>query len=212
VINLLGRKGGKKNPPELLEPQSGEFTRLSTRRGVQVVYPDDTFISGFPKSGTNWMRFLLGYMRNPGEEISFRNLNRFVPDLHNKEFTDDIPRPRIIKTHFAKFEQFPRCFYICRDGRDIMVSYYHYAVQKKQFEGNFSRFLPWIHRHCYYGTWHEHVDAALDFVEAHPDRGLFVRYEDMLADPVAGATRIRAVLRLGLDARGSGARFEPVQI
>src|SRR5690606_19622633 len=104
---------------------------FKSRYGMKPIFPDDTIIVGYPKSGTTWMRFLVANMLRPEWEITFRNLQEAVPGIHHPQIFDpEFPRPRFIKTHFPSYDEFPRFVYIYRDGRDVMVSHYHYAIQK----------------------------------------------------------------------------------
>src|SRR5690606_34698900 len=141
-------------------------------------FPDDTIIVGYPKSGTTWMRFLVANMLRPEWEITFRNLQEAVPGIHHPQIFDpEFPRPRFIKTHFPSYDEFPRFVYIYRDGRDVRVSHYHYAIQKwpkakRMFEGQFGRFIRKNYPHKHYGAWHEHVERAIAFAERYPERAL----------------------------------------
>ena len=44
-----------------------------------TVYPDDTFLVSYPKSGNTWVRFLLANLLFPDEEVGFANINRLLP-------------------------------------------------------------------------------------------------------------------------------------
>jgi hypothetical protein len=171
-------------------------TLFQSRYGKRPIYHDDTVIVGYPKSGTTWMRFLIANMLRPDLELTFRNLQEVVPSIHQPQIFDpNFARPRFLKTHFPAYDAFPRTIYIYRDGRDVMVSHYHYAIQKwehakKRFTSRFGRFLRENYPHKHYGAWHEHVQRAFDFADQHPDRILIVRYEDMLQNPHAGAAKI----------------------
>jgi len=44
-----------------------------------AVFPDDTFLVSYPKSGNTWARFLIANLIHPGEKIDFSNVNRIIP-------------------------------------------------------------------------------------------------------------------------------------
>jgi estrone sulfotransferase len=174
-----------------------EWTR---RFGKVRIYKDDIFIVSYPKSGNTWVRFLIAQLLHPnsGDSTNLHNIDSKIPDLHvsaSRAYLDSIPRPRFIKTHYPGFEYFPKFIYIYRDGRDVMVSYYHYLVNLELFNGTFSEFLreallPEGTPGHPMRTWHSHVERALDYARAHPTRVLMLQYERMLDDPVEATTRL----------------------
>lgn len=144
----------------------------------------DIFISSYPKSGNTWVRFLIANMLCENEDVSFRNIEKIVPDIHKSlDIINDLSSNRIIKTHYPLSKCYPQMIYIFRDGRDVMVSQYHYEIQNGRFEGSFAEFLrdPPINS---FGTWHEHVEQALEYNNKFPDRVLLLQYEDLLTDPL----------------------------
>jgi hypothetical protein len=44
------------------------------------VYPDDTFLVSYPRSGNTWTRFLIANLAYPHESVSFLNIERLIPD------------------------------------------------------------------------------------------------------------------------------------
>jgi hypothetical protein len=151
------------------------------RRALQItVRDDDVFIVSYPRSGNTWMRFLLANLLAPQETITFRNIENFVPDLHKSAAVlDDWPGRRYIKSHHPCYDRYPRFIYLFRDGRDAVVSYYHYVTEKKAFIGGFDEFL-FSPRAAKFGSWREHVSGALDFAASYPGRVLVLQYERML--------------------------------
>lgn len=176
--------------------RAGLYDERAAAVRLSRLYPDDTFIVSYPKSGNTWVRFLLASMLAPDETITFRNLERYVPDVaRSREFIDRLPPPRYIKTHRPFYTCFPRMVYIYRDVRDALVSYYHYEAQNGRFRGTLSEFLR-SDAPNYYGPWHRHVGEALEFAERHPERVLLLRYERMLEDPVEAARQLAAFCRI----------------
>jgi hypothetical protein len=107
---------------------------------------------------------------------------------------------RYIKTHHPCYDLYPKTVYVYRDGRDALVSYYHYATGKKVFGGSFGDFIfsPFVEQ---FSSWKEHVTGALDFASEHPDRVLVLQYEEMLRQPLACAARVTAFLEMECDER-----------
>lgn len=171
--------------------------RGSKRRlGLRRVHADDTFIVSFPKSGNTWVRFLIACMQDPEKEVSFRNIEGIVPDIHkSRERIEAMPPPRFIKCHTPYFDCFPRFVYLLRDGRDAMVSFYHYSVGRKSFSGSLREFID-SDAARRYGTWRDHTLNAISYAESHPERAMVIRYEDLIADPLHQARRIAAFCRL----------------
>jgi hypothetical protein len=173
-------------------------SEAARRIGLREVHAEDTFIVSFPKSGNTWVRFLIACMQHPEEEISFRNIERFVPDIHKSRTSiQSMPPPRLVKCHTPCFDAFSRFVYVVRDGRDAMISFYHYALGAGSFTGSLGEFLG-SEEATRYGTWSDHVTGALEAVERDPERALLVRYEDLLSSAVAQAHRIAVFCRLSI--------------
>jgi hypothetical protein len=172
---------------------------LATALGLARLEESDVFICSYPKSGNTWVRFLLANLLRPDLEISFRNLDEIVPDLHRRRIAskiDALPSPRFIKHHFRQFGGWSAYVYIVRDGRDAMVSYYHYEQQAGRFSGSFSEFLAAKHK---FGAWHEHVSAALARSRERPDSFLVLRYENLQLDPVGCTRSLAKFCGIGVD-------------
>jgi estrone sulfotransferase len=155
------------------------------RLGLAKIYDDDVFVVSYPRSGNTWVRFLIAILMYPHEEIDLQTIECYVPDIHRDEgrrVINSLPRPRFIKSHRPCYSCYPRFIYIYRDGRDALVSFYHYASKNWGFEGSFSDFL--LSRQARrVGHWHEHVSCAVSYAKRHPGRALLIRYEEMLDSP-----------------------------
>jgi hypothetical protein len=177
-----------------------EQSRLQKRALPEIrIRPDDVFIVSYPKSGNTWVRFLLANLVAPQEQISFRNIENYVPNIYKSSATlEKRQGRRYIKSHHPCYDLYPKIVYVCRDGRDALVSYYHYAIGKKVFAGSFEDFVfsPFVEQFL---SWKEHVTGALDFASRHPDRIVLVQYEEMLREPLPCATSVTAFLELDCD-------------
>lgn len=160
--------------------------------GLRRIYPDDTFVCSYPKSGNTWVRFLISNLKNTKDKITFRNIESYVPTVkRSKEKIENLGRPRYMKTHRPLYGKFPKMVYIYRDVRDVAISYYHYSIEYGWYQGGLKEFIrgewPW---NGSFGTWSEHVEGALDYAKENPDDALLLCYEDMLEDPVPSVRRL----------------------
>lgn len=109
------------------------------RRGLHV-YPDDTFIVSYPRSGNTWTRFLVANLLHPEAAVTFDNIEQIVPDMHaqSKRFFHSLSRPRVIKSHEYFDPRYRRVIYITRDPRDIVLSGYEFHRKQRQIPDNYS--------------------------------------------------------------------------
>jgi estrone sulfotransferase len=171
--------------------------RRAARLGLARVFDSDVFIASFPRSGNTWVRFLIANLLHPGELISLRNIDSFVPDIHREaRLADRLRPPRFLKSHLAAFECFPRFVYVYRDGRDVAVSYYFYATQREWFRGAFSAFLRDSSLLAPPLNWVAHVEGALSEARQRPERVLLLSYEEMLAEPLGQLRRLAHFFQL----------------
>ena len=163
------------------------------------VFPDDTFVVSYPKSGNTWSRFLVANLLNPDEPATFANINRLIPDPEalSKRYLKRLPRPRILKSHEPFDPRYKKVLYIVRDPRDVVLSEYHFDVKRRliqegsPIEERVSLFLDG--GTCPYGSWGENVASWLA-TRKHSPRFLLVRYEDLESDTRRELTRMAAFL------------------
>jgi hypothetical protein len=147
-----------------------------------AVYPDDTFLVSFPRSGNTWTRFLIANLAYYGTDVGFANIERLIPDISSQssKAVKRTPRPRIIKSHEYFDTRYPKVIYLVRDPRDVALSYYEFnrkyghiddTCPLEDFVSRFVHWAPW-------GTWGEHVGSWVVARGKNPNF-LLVRYEDM---------------------------------
>ena len=164
-----------------------------------TVFPDDTFLVSYPKSGNTWVRFLLANLIHPNETVGFANINRLLPApaLLSRRVVSKLPRPRVLKSHETFDIRFRRVIYLVRDPRDVAVSEYHFS-RKKNYTGP-EVSLPEFGRRfiagetAAYGSWWEHAASWIAPRYGSPDF-LLVRYEDLLGDSIGELGRIARFL------------------
>jgi hypothetical protein len=199
-IVILGKFWSFMGKKKLLRDQSEERPielpeeRL---RSIQDVDPGDVFVVGYPKSGNTWMQYLLAGL---GFGIDVRLapdslVQDLVPDMHFKSLYKRHLTPTFFKTHHLPQRQFRRVIYLVRDGRDVMVSYFHhlnalgnpmdYAKLIETGEGLFP---------C---RWHEHVESWL--ANPYGAEMIMVKYESLHHDPISELEKICAFAGLERD-------------
>ena len=163
-----------------------------------AVFPDDTFLVSFPKSGNTWARFLVANLVRPDQKIDFSNVNGVIPGPEvtpNRQLMR-LPRPRIIKSHQYFDPRYPRVIYIVRDPRDVVVSQYHFQRKRKLVPDEFplAKFVDQFiaGQTCFYGSWGEHVASWL--ATRYGQTGfLLLRYEDMVENTPREMAKIACV-------------------
>lgn len=125
----------------------------------------DVFIAGYPGSGKTWFHyFVTGLVHAvPPDRASEALIEMLVPDA-GADPQDSRDAPGFYRTDELPRAEHDNVVVLVRDGRDVAV---------EQGEDVFCR-------------WHAHVNAwlAAKRDERHPRRVLFIRYEDLVSNPV----------------------------
>jgi hypothetical protein len=152
------------------------------------IYDTDIFLVSYPKSGSTWLRFLIGNYLT-GNKCDFTNHHILLPDIHEGLENDGHAiEPRLIKSHFPFTPEYKKVIYLARDGRDVAVSYYYHLQKYRKIDKdqNFSEFLGSFSSGELgdgFGCWGQHVASWLDSEIANSDSFLLIRYEDLIKDP-----------------------------
>lgn len=169
-----------------------------------TVFPDDTFLVSYPKSGNTWVRFLLANLIYPNKDVRFANINHLLPspDVLSKRFLKRVARPRILKSHQPFDVRYRKVIYLVRDPRDVAVSEYHFDLKKRYIPSDMSleQFIkPYLAGETSsYGSWWEHAASWIGARYGNP-AFLLVRYEDLLAAPVRETAKIAEFLGIKPD-------------
>jgi hypothetical protein len=190
-----------------LNKQLAAYARVVTKRQPAArgltVFPDDTFLVSFPRSGNTWTRFLVCNLINPDDPVNFAQLESRIPEIY--DVTDRnlraFPRPRIIKSHECFDPRYKKIVYIVRDPRDVLISYYEFQLKRRVISDELS-LLDFVPRFMESeiepktGSWRDHV-VSWTATRGGQKNFLLLRYEDMLADTQKESTKIASFL--GLD-------------
>lgn len=168
-----------------------------------AVYPDDTFVVSYPRSGNTWTRFLIANLVFPAESVTFANIERLIPDSAavSNRVLKRTPRPRIIKSHTYFDPRYRRVLYIVRDPRDLVLSYYNFQRKYRQIADDYpladyvDDFANGRLISADWGSWGENV-ASWVYTRQHQSGFLLLRYEDMKSNTELQLRRIAAFLGL----------------
>jgi hypothetical protein len=136
----------------------------------------------------------------------FNNFIRGV-SVRSAQSLRKLPSPRLLTSHTAYIPGLPKVLYMVRDGRDVLVSYYNYAVFRKRYlqQHNridvftFSEFLDHYYEGQYGHIWDHHVESWLGSGKASMgERLMLVRYEDLKKETEEIVEQVAAFL--GIDA------------
>lgn len=150
------------------------------------ILAEDVIIAAYMKSGSTWFRNLIAgviYGIDP-EFAPFKLVWDLVPNYGPKRpFYKRYSTPMYFKSHDLPQPQFKRVVYLIRDGRDVMVSYFHHF--KTMEGGKDADFLKVVKGKkglpaaC---KWHRHVETWLS--NPYDAQMLIIKYEDLKTNPV----------------------------
>lgn len=178
-----------------------KIRRLSQRLvgpPVLEIQPTDCFLVSWPRSGNTWMRYMLFNALHPDHEWDVLTIDQRMPMLNRPDLSH-LLKPmagqgyRMFKSHGAFEERLlrGRVVYIVRDGRDALLSLYHYRQQMDGVSVPFSEFTrAALLGNVDYGSWQSHVDGWLAH-GGHPSV-LVMKYEEMLREPMQHLRRTLA--------------------
>ena len=171
------------------------FRKLRVERDI-TIFPDDVFLTSYPRSGNTWTRFLIGNMIHQDEAVTFLSVERLVPDMykHSDRVLRNLPRPRIVKSHECFDPRYAKVIYIVRDPRDVAVSNYHWELKLRSVKEGYAieEFVPrWMEPEFWprIGSWGDHVASWLSTRQGRKGF-LLLRYEDLKENPQRELARV----------------------
>jgi hypothetical protein len=167
-----------------------------------TVYPDDTFIVSYPKSGNTWMRFLVGNLVYPDNPLTLADVEQRLGDV---DLASDgklcrIPRPRYLKSHQLFHPEYQQVIYIVRDPRDVAVSYYFHLLKANKLAPGLdvNSFVPYFIAEQLYLNFAPWADHVTSWLAIGPTRRkfLFLRYEDLLENTLREVSKVASFLNI----------------
>jgi hypothetical protein len=152
-----------------------------------VPRPDDIFIVTYPRSGTTWLQMILYQLSTDGS-MEIPHIAEYCPwferSLRSGKGFETQPPPRIFKSHLP-YRAIPKgpCkyIYVARDGRDVVVSYFHLYRMYCGFAGTFAEFFQdFMRGTVHFGSWFDHVHQWWE--HRHDSNVLFLTYEELTRD------------------------------
>uniref|UniRef100_A0ACD6A6J5 Uncharacterized protein n=1 Tax=Avena sativa TaxID=4498 RepID=A0ACD6A6J5_AVESA len=176
--------------------------------------PGDVLLASPPKCGTTWLKALafatMARTTYPPSDADhpLRRLNphQCVPFMENLFSAgqgaklEALPSPRLLHTHMH-YSMLPpsladccKMVYVCREPKDMLVSMWHF-LKSAGFNLSFpDLFELACHGQNPYGPIWDHVLGYWAASTARPERVMFLRYEEMLADPVSTVRQLAGFL------------------
>lgn len=166
----------------LNEKIRAQISALTGLAHLSETVTEDVFIVGHPKSGNTWFQNLVaGVIYGVDPEYAPYALIRDLVPGHLPKYYKRYATPMFFKSHHSPRPQYQRVIYLVRDGRDVMVSYFHHLRAGRNKTVDFLKVVqgqevPWPYK------WHEHVESWLS--NPHQAQMLLIKYEDLKHDTV----------------------------
>lgn len=198
---------------------TGIKTRLSLRVGHLLIRDraDDAYVFSYPRSGSTWLRSILANVIDPTTGADPERRNAKIPGVSIRNAWDihQLRSPRLIKSHASFVKRVPRAVYLVRDGRDVLVSFYHYRVTRTGHGGeiDFPEFCRRYFRGDLGPRWHENVLSWLEEgTSLMGDALKVVRFEDFKSDVVGTVLDVSTFLGIEADRARVAAAVEQASL
>jgi estrone sulfotransferase len=183
----------------LIPAKLGLINKAAFKMQINEIRNSDLFLVSYPKSGNTWLRYIMATALKGRSNFSFDELENIIPDVYvSKTKINSFVGSRIIKSHDALFDQLPAVIYIYRDYRDVLMSYFHYAINTKEFTGTFKEFMRSDFPTRFFGSWSNHIKGAIT-AKKNGKKILILSYEDMLQNPELNISKILNFTQLKSD-------------
>jgi hypothetical protein len=157
------------------------------------------FLASYPRSGSTWLRTMICNVLVPDANSDPQVFNRLIPgvSLKNLALVNQTCPTRYAFTHACYQSGIKKCVYIVRDGRDSIVSYYHYTTTRRRLKLSFQQWLDYYISGYYGPRWDENVLSWFGQAKNHLKDNLeIVHFEDLKSQPEKTLTDIITFLEI----------------
>ncbi|XP_022245995.1 sulfotransferase family cytosolic 1B member 1-like isoform X2 [Limulus polyphemus] len=161
----------------------GYFVPPSILEGLEnfEIRPHDIFIITYPKSGTTWTEEIISLIYNGGDTKKVQK-KLLIFRVHHLEvgrpighlrFLRKLRSPRLMATHLP-LDLIPK---------QLREAQCKISTSLGNYTGSWDDFLTlFLKGHLVYGSWFDHVLSYWKFHQQHPEKVLFISYEELKMD------------------------------
>lgn len=164
---------------------------------ISQTHDDDIFIVGYPKSGNTWMQSIISglYYGIDTQYLPDRLAQEIIPDVHARRYYKRFGGINFFKSHHLPRPDYKNVIYIVRDGRDALISYYHFNLNLGL---DFSlEDMILYGKGLFPSKWHEHLKQWIE--NPYSAKILFIRYEDLILNPLNEINRLCQFINIERD-------------
>lgn len=175
----------------------------------------DQFLASFPRSGSTWLRTMLVNIMVPGANSNPDVFNAVIPGVSITQIPviRRLTSPRIIHTHTFYRPVIKRVVYTVRDGRDVLISFYHYLVTRRGLSMSFDEWFSLYESGVYGHRWDVNVESWMqEGKKSLGDNMLVIHFEKMKANPVEALIQICSHLGIAANERVIESAIEQASI
>lgn len=168
------------------------LTRLDMLPMSEHVH-EDVFVAGYPKSGNTWVQLMVASLlfgldpRLAPDHL----VQDLVPDVHFRRAYRRYRTSMAFKTHELPRPEYHRVIHLVRDGRDVLVSYWHHRAAHEGRSPDIDD-MAINATGMYPCSWAEHTRAWLE--NPFQAEVMLLRYEDLQVDARRELRRIAGFL------------------
>ncbi len=161
-----------------------EVKKIMNREGLLQIddfKETDVFLVAFPKSGITWLQNIIAGLQYgiDTQYLPDKLTQEIIPDIYDKKFYKRFGDLKIFKSHELPKPEYKKVIYLVRDGRDAMVSYYHF---NKNLDIQVSLEEMIMHnKFVYPAPWWIHIRQWLQ--NPYKSQIIYLKYENLLLNP-----------------------------